>query len=380
MLAMPGGTLHYVVPVPKNQEPGLYWYHPHVFPETDYQVGLAGMSGAIVIDGLQKHLPGLASMKQQLIIVRDQDIGVANNNVRVKPNDEDSNQHPCGPDPGLQPTLNNAIIPTISIQPGERQFFRLINATGHKNLNLAVDGGTLEVVAIDGYALDVYPGTPPTRTVSSLVVPPAARAEFIVTGPASGATEFRTLCFNSGPTGDPDPNNVLADLRSSGSGKSSVRVARVQPLKVGAPLPQNAFSGPRQAPAAHRTVVLSEDNNGMYINGKQFNMNDPPMFTVKTGTTELWNVVNITEEVHDFHIHQVHFLVLQVNGNTVQHPFWQDSAVVPHRIPGVNGSWKPGYLTVLMDFRDPIIKGEFMFHCHILDHEDSGMMAKILAV
>jgi FtsP/CotA-like multicopper oxidase with cupredoxin domain len=380
MLAMPGGTLHYVVPVPKNQEPGLYWYHPHVFPETDYQVGLAGMSGAIVIDGIEKHLPGLAAMKQQVIVVRDQDIGVADQNIRrVKPDDEDSNTHPCGPDAGYQPTLNNAIVPTISIQPGERQFFRVVNATGHKNLDLAVDGGTLELVAVDGYALDVYPGTPATETVSSIVVPPAARAEFVVTGPASGSTEFRTLCYNSGPHGDPDPNNVLADLRSSGA-KSNVRIARVKPLRVGAPLPQNSFSAPRQAPVAHRTVVLSEDDNGMYINGKQFNMNAPPMFTVKVGTTEQWNVVNITEEVHDFHMHQVHFLVLQINGNTVKHPIWQDSAVVPHRIPGVNGSWKPGYLTMLIDFRDPVIKGMFMFHCHILDHEDAGMMAKILAV
>ncbi len=381
MLAMPGGTLHYVVPVPSNQEPGLYWYHPHVFPQTDYQVGQAGMSGAIVIDGLQDHLPGLAAMKERLIIVRDTDVSVAQQNLRVRHNEEDSNGNPCGPDPGLQPSLNGAVRPTINIQPGERQFFRVINATGHKNLKLAVDGGTLDVVAIDGYALDVNPGTPPTETMPSLVVPPAARAEFVVTGSASGTSEFRTLCYNSGPTGDPDPMNVLADLRAKGSGQSAVRFARsTGPLRVGAPLPHNAFSGPTPSYSQERTVVLSEDNNGMYINGKHFGMGDPPMYTVHIGTVEKWSVVNVTEEVHDFHIHQVHFLVLQINGATVQHPIWQDSAVVPHRIPGVNGTWKPGYLTMLVDFRDPIIAGEFMFHCHILDHEDSGMMAKIAAI
>jgi suppressor of ftsI len=379
-LSMPGGTLHYVVPIPKNQEPGLYWYHPHVFPVVDYQVGQAGMSGAIVINGLEKHLPGLATMKERLIIVRDTDVSVAQQNV-VRPNDVDSNGNPCGPDPGLQPTLNGAVRPTIDIQPGERQFFRVINATGHKNLKLAYDGGSLEVVAIDGYALDVNQSTPPTETLSSIVVPPAARVEFVVTGPASGTSEFRTLCYNSGPTGDPDPMNVLADLRAKGSSGQAMHVAqRALPLRVGAPLPHNAFSGPMPAPAVKRTVVLNEDSNGMYINGKQFNMNDPPMFTVHVGTTEQWNVVNITEEVHDFHMHQVHFLVQQINGTTVQHPIWADSAVVPHRIPGANGSWKPGYLTVLVDFRDPVIAGMFMFHCHILDHEDSGMMAKIDAI
>ncbi len=379
-LAMPGGTLHYVVPIPSNQEPGLYWYHPHVFPQTDYQVGQAGMSGAIVVDGLQDHLPGLASMKERLIIVRDTDISVAQQNVRVAHNDEDSNGNPCGPDPGLQPSLNGAVRPTIEIQPGEKQFFRVINATGHKNLKLAVDGGSLDLVAVDGYALDVNASTPPSESVPSFVVPPAGRAEFVVTGAASGTSEFRTLCYNSGPTGDPDPMNVLADLRSKGAGQSARFARSTGPLRVGAPLPHNAFSGPMPAYTQERKVVLSEDDNGMYINGKQFNMGDGPMFTVHTGSVEKWNVVNVTEEVHDFHMHQVHFLVVQINGTTVQHPIWQDSAVVPHRIPGVNGSWKPGYLTMLVDFRDPIIAGTFMFHCHILDHEDSGMMAKIAAI
>ncbi|HEY1428022.1 MAG TPA: multicopper oxidase domain-containing protein [Candidatus Tumulicola sp.] len=380
-LALPGGTLHYVVKIPTNQEPGLYWYHPHVFPQTDYQVGQAGMSGAIVIDGLEKHLPGLATMKEHVIIVRDTDVSVVQSSERrAKPNDEDSNGNPCGPDAGLQPSLNGAVRPTISIQPGERQFFRVINATGHKNLKLAVDGAPIDLVAVDGYALDVNSGTPPTESLSSFVVPPAARAEFVVTGPASGMSEFRTLCYDSGPTGDPDPENILADLRSNGSGQSSKHSARVAALRVGAPLPHNAFSGPMPAGTIQRTVVLNEDNNGMYINGKMFNMNDGPMFTVHTGTTERWSVVNITKEVHDFHMHQVHFLVQQINGTTIAHPYWQDSAVVPHRIPGVNGSWKPGYLTMLVDFRDPVIKGTFMFHCHILDHEDSGMMAKIQAI
>ena len=62
-LARPGQRLHYVVHIPKNQEPGLYWYHPHVHGETSYQVGSGGMSGAIVVNGLERHLPGLAKMK-----------------------------------------------------------------------------------------------------------------------------------------------------------------------------------------------------------------------------------------------------------------------------------------------------------------------------
>ncbi|HEY5426687.1 MAG TPA: multicopper oxidase domain-containing protein [Candidatus Tumulicola sp.] len=380
-LAMAGGSLHYVVPIPKNQEPGLYWYHPHVFPETDFQVGQAGISGAIVIAGLERHLPGLAKMKERLILIRQVAATGANIMTRMRPHDEEQNNNPCGPDPGLTVTTNGAVAPAIAIAPGEQQFFRVVNATGHKNLKLAVDDGTIELVAIDGFALDKYPGTAPTSTVRSVVVPPAGRAEFVVTGPGSGASEFRTLCYDSGPSGDPDPSTVLADLRApAGRQHATGAPFPARRLRVGAPLPNDAFSWPLPHVAAKRTIVFSEDDNGMYINGKQFSMASPPMFVVRVGTVEQWQVVNVTEEVHDFHMHQTHFFVQQVNGVTVAHPHWADSVVVPHRIPGKNGSWKPGYLTLLIDFRDPVIRGEFMFHCHILDHEDAGMMAKIQAI
>ncbi|MGA8534803.1 MAG: multicopper oxidase family protein [Candidatus Tumulicola sp.] len=379
MLAMPGGSLHYVVPIPKVQEPGLYWYHPHVHGQVNFQVGEAGMSGAIVITGLEHHLPGLAKLKERLLVVRDRGLGDTDM-AQVRP--RDINPNPCGPDPGLTLTVNDAVHPFIPIAPGESQFFRLVNATGHKNLKLAIDGGTLEVVAIDGVALDAYPGTPPTETVSSLIVPPAGRAEFVVTGGAAEA-RFRTLCFDSGTHGDPDPMEILASLRPpSQSGFAHGTFARTQPhrLTVGAPLSPNPFSEPLPPVAAKRVVVLSEGASHMFINGKAFSMKAPPMFIVRVGTVEEWRVSNVTDEVHDFHIHQTHFFVESVNGVPVQHPHWADSVVVPHRKVAKDGSSTPGHLVLLMDFRNPIIRGEFVFHCHILDHEDSGMMAKILAI
>jgi suppressor of ftsI len=405
-LAMPGGSLHYVVRLPANAEPGLYWYHPHVHGETDYQVGQGGMSGAIVVNGLETHIAGLAKMTERLMIVRDvaatatdamsqrhndgapkpitrsgmtmDGMPVSNTSSLMHSNDLDSNTNPCGPDPGLQVTVNGAVNPTISIKPGESQFFRVVNATGHKNLDLAVDGGSLEIVAIDGVALDAYPGTPATSIVPDFVLPPAARVEFVVTG-TGGAAAFHTKCFNSGPTGDPDPDTLLATLTPPHPAQTHVAAALPR-LRVGMPLPANPLSEAFPAPAASRTVVLSEDSNAMYINGKPFSKASEPMFTVRTGTIEKWSVVNITEEVHDFHIHQTHFFVQSIDGVAVVHPHWADSVVVPHRVPGKNGSWTPGYLTMIIDFRDPIIKGLFVFHCHILDHEDSGMMAEIRAI
>jgi suppressor of ftsI len=373
MLAMPGQTLHYIVHIPPTQEPGLYWYHPHVHGVTNYQVGDAGMSGALVILGLERHLHGLGKMKQRILIVRD--TGVDDDAPRVRPSG--SNPNPCGPDLGLTVSLNGVVAPVITIAPGEKQFFRLINATGHKMLKLTVDGEELELVAIDGFALDAYPGTPPTLTESSIVVPPASRAEFVVTGPASGHARFRTLCFDSGPDGDPDPETLLARLEAPEHRASIERSS--QPLSVASPLPRDAYTTALPPIAAHRLVVLSENATHFFINGKAFQMDAPPMFVVHVGTIEEWRVENVTGEVHDFHIHQLHFFVESINGVKVAHPHWADSVIVPHQTK-VGKKNVPGVLMLIMDFRNPVIRGEFVFHCHILDHEDKGMMAKIQVI
>ncbi len=344
------------------------------------------MSGAIVVEGLAHHLPGLAKMKQRLIIVRatgeggDATMPGMAGAERIRP--AGSNTNPCTSKDGLMVTLNGVRRPDITIAPGEKQFFRVVNATGHKTLRLNVQGEKVELVAIDGFALDIYPGTPPTLTESAVTIPPAGRAEFVVTGPPSGRAKFQTLCYNTGPNGDADPylelGRIVAPKHHAEGGDFSS-----QPLIAGEPLPQNAYTTSLPAPAAKRLVVLSEDNKPhFFINGKSFAMRAPPMFVVHTGTVEEWKVVNVTQEIHDFHIHQIHFLVESINGIKLEHPHWADSVIVPHRSttgPGEQHS-VPGSLVLLMDFRDPIIRGEFLFHCHILDHEDQGMMAKIEAI
>ncbi|MGB8965206.1 MAG: multicopper oxidase domain-containing protein [Candidatus Cybelea sp.] len=395
MVAKPGQTLHYVVHIPRNQEPGLYWYHAHIHGETSYQVGEGGMSGALIVQGLEQHIPELAKMRHRLIIFRATGIGV---NAPADDADVDesapmgstmggmqkmhalnSNTAPCTTKDGLIPSLNGAYRPVITIAPGERQFFRVVNASGHKTLRLNIQGEKLEVVAIDGFALDTNPGTPPTLTESSVIIPPAGRAEFVATGPKTGRAKLRTLCYDSGPNGDPDPYLWLGSLVQPG-GKHHGGDFSTRPLTVGAPLPRNAYTMALPAPAAKRLVVFSEDNQPhFFINGKSFSIKAPPMFVVHSGTVEEWRVVNVTQEIHDFHIHQIHFLVESINGVKVEHPHWADTAIVPHRsAEGKKGV--PGSIVLLMDFRDPIIRGTFVFHCHILDHEDQGMMAKIQAI
>ncbi|PYK57244.1 MAG: hypothetical protein DME43_15680 [Verrucomicrobia bacterium] len=115
-------------------------------------------------------------------------------------------------------------------------------------------------------------------------------------------------------------------------------------------------------------VIFTEDKQGFYINGQKFEMNSGPMLTVDVGSLQHWRVINSTKEVHPFHIHQVHFLVYSVDGKSVNDPKWVDTVNVPY------GS----SVDLVMDFTDPIIRGMSLFHCHLLKHEDKGMMAKIL--
>ena len=132
-------------------------------------------------------------------------------------------------------------------------------------------------------------------------------------------------------------------------------------------------------PAVRRTIRLTEDANNFYIDGKTFDMRAmmrAPAVLARAGTVEEWNVVNDTDETHDFHIHQVHFAREAVDGVDVATRHWTDTVDVPSR----RHRWHrtiPGTVRLLVDFRNPVSRGDFLFHCHILDHEDRGMMASI---
>jgi FtsP/CotA-like multicopper oxidase with cupredoxin domain len=159
---------------------------------------------------------------------------------------------------------------------------------------------------------------------------------------------------------------VLADLVPAQPSKLPAR-----PALGGAPVYANfsrAVLRGVEASEPQFVVNFTEDKQGFYINGQKFEMTDGPMLTVDVGSLRRWRVVNPTKEVHPFHIHQVHFLVYAVGERPVKDPVWLDTVNVPY------GS----SVDLVMDFTDPIIRGMSLFHCHLLNHEDKGMMAKIL--
>jgi FtsP/CotA-like multicopper oxidase with cupredoxin domain len=107
---------------------------------------------------------------------------------------------------------------------------------------------------------------------------------------------------------------------------------------------------------------------------KIFDTKNPPAITTNVGAVEDWTISNQTGEGHAFHMHQIHFLVTAINGVPVENPDLVDTVTIPNW----SGTGPYPNVTVRMDFRDPNIAGTFVYHCHILDHEDGGMMATIV--
>ena len=365
MMAAPGESLSYTVQIPRGHPPGLYWYHTHPHGESHRQA-LDGMSGAIVIEGIESYVPELAGLPERVLVVRARSVVKDPHSTELKQRVALSS-HNCGSQAEAAEeifTVNGAVRPQIDIAPGERQFWRLVNASADRYLDLQLEGEPVEIVAMDGVPIAEHDPDHPTRVVDHVLLPPAGRLEAIVTGPATDRPRLVSRCVDTGPDGDPNPAMVLADIAPRPAGETVPRASRSF-LKPDA----TAFDLTAEEEAPPRFIVtFTEDKNGFYINGKKFTPDAAPMLRTKVGSFQHWRIVNATGELHPMHIHQVHFLAYAENGKPIANPVWLDTVNVPYG----------GTVDVVMDFTNPVIKGMSVFHCHLLNHEDKGMMAKVL--
>jgi FtsP/CotA-like multicopper oxidase with cupredoxin domain len=381
-----GETFTYDVAFPSDEPPGLYWYHPHVHGIAERTV-LGGASGAIVVDGIEDLQPAVAGLPQKVFVIRDQNVA--------------GNPPPGGPVPSWDVTINYVPIPypaltpaVIDMAPSEKQFWRVANASADTILDLKVvyDGKPQPIllVALDGVPVGSQDGSAHGKliTVTDLRLPTAARMEFIVTGPSQKvkSAQFLTESIDTGPNGDNDTTRVLANIEAVGD--NSGQDARVS-AKVSKPWRQR-FEGLADAPVtARRNLYFSEnaDQTQFFItvDGARpviFSPDNPPAIETRQGSVEDWKIENRSEENHEFHIHQIHFMVMSQNNferngskpikalqgqllDMIDIPFWDGNR--HHKYPSV---------TVRLDFRGQDI-GDFVYHCHILNHEDQGMMAII---
>src|SRR5882757_4269504 len=317
MMAMPGDTLHYVVKIPADHPPGLFWYHTHPHGESHRQA-LDGMSGAIVIEGIERYVPEVRTLREQVLVVRGESIEHSANAAALLRR-VDAAPPSCGSEheaTGRVFTVNGELRPAIRINPGERQFWRIVNASADQYLDLQLDKQKLEIVALDGMPLAYHDREHPTKVVEHALVPPAGRLEAIVTGPEVGAqSALRTLCVDTGSAGDPNPAMVLADLRA---GSSAPPIAARNSRKLAPPEYKSLDLSAYEISQPDFTVIFTEDKNGFYINERKYEPDAAPMTRARVGTYEHWRILNGSAELHPMHIHQVHFLVFGENGKQVE--------------------------------------------------------------
>jgi FtsP/CotA-like multicopper oxidase with cupredoxin domain len=397
--------------IPDNEPPGLYWYHPHIHGFSSRQV-LGGASGALIVEGLERANPEVTGLPERVLVIRDQDLvnpdapppasDPAVQALIDRDGDAANNGTGAGK-PAKDLSVNFVPVPypnyplaSITMKPGERQLWRVLNASSVTYLNLAAlfkrgpkfRPQWLGVVAIDGVPLNAN-GSPghATQWRDSVVVSPGARVEFIMIGPPAGVPAMLvTRTVNTGQGGENDPNRPLLSIIAAADAPAPHSTLP----STADPLPQAAFPWLGSVtPARVRKLYFSEvladpkiPNSAtkfyLTVDGQTPATFDPqssePNIVAKQGDVEDWIIENRSTELHAFHIHQLHFQVLDWLGLPVNEPFLRDTVNVPffsaqmQHYPSVR---------LRMDFRDPNTVGTFVYHCHLLDHEDGGMMGLI---
>jgi suppressor of ftsI len=336
----PGERFAYSLPLPEDHPPGTFWYHSHAHGLSEEQV-FGGLSGVIVVRGLTRLLPAdLQDVDQVVMALKDAQV----TGTEIVARAIDSNARTLR-------TVNGQAMPVQEITPGEVQLWHLANIGADIWYDVELEGSTLTVVGEDG--------NPKWRVQEAdhVLLPPGKRFEVLVTGPPEGDATVRTRRYEQG--GDTYPTTGLLTLRSTGA-------AVPTPAMPTSLVPEAAISDADVV--ERRTFTFSEDQrNHFFINDKEF---DPDRVDVRPqlGTAEEWTLRNTSDEQHPFHIHVDDFQVVSVGGRADEATGLQDTVPL---LPDQD---------VVIRTRFTDFPGKFVFHCHILNHEDNGMMAVVEVV
>jgi FtsP/CotA-like multicopper oxidase with cupredoxin domain len=407
-------AFEYRVRIPISQPPGLYWYHPHPHGFSEAQV-LGGASGALIVEGIERANPLVAGLPEVVLVVRDQKMPIS----PPKTSAEERAYLPEKPSKDL--SINFIPVPypdyptaIIKMKPSERQLWRVLNASADTYLDLQVRFGrkpqNLGVVALDGVPLGYGGENSRGRIVwqSDIAIPAGGRAEFIVNGPPEGVQAtlvtlgVETVPFvddedllppqgssNNTNIPDDDDNTPPRPLATIIASPSAGEPPSIPPSSSATLTSQGLPLLASVKPVRQRKLYFSEKvldpkhpstSTIFYITeeGQTPAAYDPasttPNISVRQGDVEDWTIENRSQELHTFHIHQTHFVVLERNGAAVDEPNLRDTVSVGFW--DGNSSQYPS-VKLRIDFRDPNIVGTFPYHCHILQHEDGGMMGTI---
>ncbi|MCB2176385.1 MAG: multicopper oxidase family protein [Actinomycetales bacterium] len=345
----PGESFDYAIELPDDHPQGIFWYHPHHHGLVADQV-FAGLYGAIVVDDAD-----WTASPPRVVVVSDTTISSG----RVA---QASGMDRMQGRTGRTVLTNGLISPALTAPEGSTQRLLVINACTSRYLDLEHVGHQLRLYGLDSGALS----PPPTRT--RVVLPPGGRADLGVEVPA-GSTTLLAHAYDRGAAG----------MGMMGGGSLAGSDATILTLTTGGDQVSSAPSAARSAPTdlrdaevtRSRTLTFSMGMGGMQgmqflIDGQAF---DPERVDqqVRLGTVEEWTIRNSTMMNHPFHLHVWPMQVVETSGARVDAVEVRDVVDVP---PG-------GQTVVRVAFSR--YAGSTVYHCHILDHEDLGMMGVIAA-
>jgi FtsP/CotA-like multicopper oxidase with cupredoxin domain len=356
----PGKSYDIEIAIPSDHIPGTNWYHPHAHGSADVQIA-SGAVGALIIEGDFADVPEIVAAEERLLVLTEavfDQFGMVEDFGTLFPETA-----------ARFFAVNGVREPTITMRPGEVQRWRILHAGWQDDIFMELEGHVLNTIARDGIPLSRMgqnvPRKPdqPTDYPNAMLMAPGQRLDVLVQAGEPGTYAFRAVPYDQGypsPTGpiarlviegDPLPMRLpakLPALREKLIGDEEITGTRV--LRFG----EIRLDGPTERWRTFRFTV----------DGKTF---DPDRVDqrVRLGAVEEWTIINDQPqdpEDHVFHIHTNDMLLTKINGEPLEEPIWLDTAILPR-----NGS-----ITFRSRFLD--FTGKFMLHCHMMNHEDLGMM------
>ena len=360
-LVPPGGKRDYVFTIPAGTA-GTYWYHPHGHGRTGGQIA-RGLAGAIRVRPAADPLP--AGIPDTLVVLSDNRLTA---DGAIAPTTDADRMN--GREGDLR-FVNGRIFPTLPVRAGELRRLRLVNTSAARYHRLAIPGHALHLIATDGGFL-AAPGPVP-----EVLLAPGERAEVLVraTGQPGSTAELVDLPYARGAMTPmpPAPGGGHGDhyrvQQAEAAGTPLMTLAYGQEPATSAPAIPNALRPVPTLPVAGatvRTVTFSENHTALdfRVNGQKFAPDRVDM-RARLGTTEVWAIRNQGDMDHPFHLHGFSFQVLDRDGRPEPFRAWKDTVNVR----------KGEEVRIAVRFAD--FPGPRVFHCHIIEHEDLGMMGTL---
>lgn len=337
-----GGSFTYDFIVP---DAGTFWYHPHVMSAA--QVGF-GLYGALVVEDPAERV----GVNDALTLVLS-DIATEDNGTLESPDSGGTAGMVFGRE-GNHVLVNGREVPRLVARAGALQRWRVVNAAKSRFFELSLDDHHLDVIGVDGGLIEA------PVTQETVVLGPGERADIIVSprGKPGSTLMLRSLLYNRG-YGSVETRQPVDDLMQIALTSEPALPAqpRARTSRTIAPLDTTG------ATAVNITFTVGQAPDGSFsygIDGVPFMTNKP--ITAQPGETQVWTIKNTTKWSHPFHLHGFFFQVLDAKGQPVHPMAWKDTVNVPFE--------ETVKLVVRYDERE----GSWMFHCHVLDHAEGGLM------